>query len=361
VQMLQSVLNAFGLTQNINTAVPFGTGLINRTWKIGNKDNAFILQRINHQIFKNPEAIAHNINITGKYLQQHYLDYLFVLPVKSVSGSDIFFDKDKGYFRLVPFVKNSHTIDVAHQPKLAFEAAKQFGKFTRLLAGFDTSLLKITLPNFHNLSLRYQQFEEALANGNTIRTQQAEKLINTIIKNRFIVDVFENIKLNPQFKIRVAHHDTKISNVLFDEKNEGLCVIDLDTLMPGYFISDVGDMLRTYLSPVTEEEQDFSAIEIRDDYFMAIAQGYLGELKDELTIQEINHFVYAGKFMIYMQAIRFITDYLNDDIYYGSKYKTHNFVRAGNQLVLLQKLMDKEDKLQQIINSFYTKNITATT
>jgi thiamine kinase-like enzyme len=350
--MLQSVFKAFGLTENITAAVPFGSGLINHTWKVTDKGNVYILQRINHQIFKDPEAIAYNVNLTATYLQQHYPGYLFVMPIKSIYNKDIFFDSEHGYFRLSPFVENSHTIDVVQEPSLAFEAASQFGKFTKLLSGFDATTLKITLPDFHNLTLRYQQFEQALINGNTTRIQQSEKLIQTIIANKSIVDSFEKIKTSPHFKFRVTHHDTKISNVLFDDHNKGLCVIDLDTLMPGYFISDVGDMMRTYLSPVSEEEKDFSAIEIRDDYFAAIAKGYLGQLIHELSAEEKDHFVYAGKFMIYMQAMRFLTDYINNDVYYGSKYEGHNFVRAGNQLMLLQKLMDKEPQLLQMIKNF---------
>jgi Ser/Thr protein kinase RdoA (MazF antagonist) len=350
--MLQEVFNAFGLKENISSAVPFGSGLINHTWKIGTNGNTFILQRINHHVFNNPEAIAHNLRVTGKYLAEHYPDYLFILPVKSTAGRDFFWDKENGYFRLMPFVENSHTIDVVMDLQLAFEAAKQFGKFARLLSDFKPGLLKITLPDFHNLSLRYQQFEEALINGNKTRIRQSEQLIAAIIANKYIADVFEDIKRNKEFKLRVTHHDTKISNVLFNENNKGICVIDLDTLMPGYFISDAGDMLRTYLSPVSEEEKDFSKIEIRDDYFLAITKGYLGELKDKLSEQEIQHFVYAGKFMTYMQAIRFLTDYINNDTYYGSKYEGHNLVRAGNQLALLKKLIDKEDVLQQLVSDF---------
>ncbi len=350
--MLQKVFKAFGLAVDINKAVPFGLGLINDTWKIKDGNNTFILQRINDQIFKDPAAIAYNVDITARYLRQHYPDYLFVMPVKSIYKEDIFFDAEHGYFRLSPFVENSHTIDVVKEPQEAYEAAAQFGKFTKLLAGFDATRLKITLFDFHNLSLRFWQFEQALLNGNADRIQQSEKLIDTIIANKNIADVFEKIKLNPHFKIRVTHHDTKISNVLFDDSNKGLCVIDLDTLMPGCFISDVGDMLRTYLSPVSEEEKDFTKIEIRDEYFLAVAQGYLGEMKEELSEEEMQHFVYAGKFMIYMQAIRFVTDYINNDIYYGSKYEGQNFVRAGNQLTLLQKLVDKENKLQQLVTKF---------
>ncbi len=165
----------------------------------------------------------------------------------------------------------------------------------------------------------------------------------------FIVEVFEAIKANPGFKLRVMHHDTKISNVLFNAENKGACVIDLDTVMPGYFISDVGDMMRTYLSPVTEEESDFDKIKVRDEYFKAIADGYLNKMRDKLSETEKAHFVYAGKFLIYMQAIRFLTDYLNNDAYYGSKYEGHNLMRAKNQIVLLQRFIEKEQVFNRIV------------
>lgn len=357
--MLQKVFNAYGLTEDISKAIPFGSGLINHTWKINGNDQCYILQRINQQVFKKPADIAFNIDIASRHLNRFYPYYLFVTPVKSTSNEDIFFDKESGYFRLSPFVENSHTIDVVGEPGQAYEAAFQFGRFTKLLSDFDVNQLKITLPDFHNLTLRYQQFEAALLNGDPERIKQSEKLINNIIAQKYIVEVFEKIKTSPHFKLRATHHDTKISNVLFDKNNKGLCVIDLDTLMPGYFISDVGDMMRTYLSPVSEEEKDFSKIAIRDDYFAAIAEGYLGQLQDELSDEEKKHFVYAGKFMIYMQAIRFITDYINNDIYYGSKYEGHNLVRAENQLILLQKLIDKESGLQKIVADVSAKQKAA--
>jgi Ser/Thr protein kinase RdoA (MazF antagonist) len=358
--MLQPVFNAFGISSATSNAVPFGSGLINHTWKLSHNGKAYLLQQINQQVFKTPRDISSNIAVTAKYLHQHYPNYLFVTPVRSKTHEDIFFDEVNGYFRLTPFVENSHTIDVVAKPQQAFEAAAQFGKFSRLLSGFDITQLKITLPDFHNLSLRFWQFEQALASGNAERIAQSQKIIAAIIANKSIVEIFEKIKTNPNFKLRATHHDTKISNVLFDDNDKGLCVIDLDTLMPGYFISDAGDMLRTYLSPVSEEEKDLSKIEIRDNFFMAIAEGYLGELQNELSTDEKNHFVYAGKFMIYMQAIRFITDHLKNDIYYGAKYEGHNFVRASNQLMLLQKLMEKEDSLQAVINNFSATKKAAT-
>ncbi len=240
---------------------------------------------------------------------------------------------------------NRHSKDVVETAPQAYEAAVQFGRFTNLLSGFDVAQLSVTIPFFHDLDLRYQQFLEALENGNQQRIADARFLIDELLDYSNIATEFKLIKSDPLFKLRVTHHDTKISNVLFDKDNKGLCVIDLDTVMPGYFISDVGDMMRTYLSPVSEEEKDFNKIVVREDIYKSIVQGYYSEMKNELTQTEKNHFFYAGKFMIYMQALRFLTDHLNDDKYYGAKYPGHNFIRACNQMVLLQRLVEKESVL----------------
>lgn len=346
--MLQFVLQAYGLNQDLLKVTAFGSGLINHTWRIKNHHEDYILQRINNTVFKQPFAIAHNIQNIAKYLQQHHPEYLFVTPVKTITGEEMIYDEDEGFFRMFPFINNSHTIDVVQSPIQAYEAAKQFGKFTRLLSGFDLLQLKMTLPDFHNLSLRYHQFKQSLIYGNDERVKEAAAAIHLMKQHAYIVDEYEKIKTNPDFKLRVTHHDTKISNVLFDESSRGLCVIDLDTVMPGYFISDVGDMMRTYLSPASEEEKDFSTINVREEFYKAIVEGYGSEMKDELTATEKKYFVYAGKFMIYMQALRFLSDYINNDIYYGSKYPGHNFVRAKNQMVLLQRLLEKERLFNKI-------------
>ena len=340
--MISTALKEYGFDSNNCTVQSFGSGLINGTWKITTDHQTYILQRINNKVFKQPEYIAANIRLVADHLNTHYPDYLFAAPVKTITGKEMAFCADEGYFRLFPFINNSHTIDVVTSAAQAYEAAKQFGAFTKKLSGLNAADLKITLPGFHNLTLRYQQFENALANGNPERIKAAAETIAVIKSHQSIVDDFEKIKGDKDFKIRATHHDTKISNVLFDENDNGLCVIDLDTIMPGYFISDVGDMLRTYLSPANEEEKDLSKIEIRPGYFEAIQHGYLEEMHDELTEKEKNAFMYAGKFMIYMQAIRFATDYLNNDVYYGQKYEGHNLMRAGNQLILLEKLSEKE-------------------
>jgi len=311
------------------------------------RDEQFILQKINDTVFTAPAMIAENLFQLKVYFKAHFPDYLFVSPIATLHNEELVVIPGQGYFRLFKFVPGSATFDTVDNATIAFEAARQFGKFTKLLSGFDTNQLNITLPDFHNLTLRYQQFEQALEQGNSNRIASCQDSIDYIKTQKNIVEIFNQLKINPHFMKRVTHHDTKISNVLFDKNGKGLCVIDLDTVMPGYFISDAGDMLRTYLSPVSEEEIDFSKIRIREEYFQAIVDGYLSEMKGELSQEEKKYFVYAGKFMIYMQAIRFLTDHFNDDIYYGSKYEGHNLVRCNNQLELLKHLISKEEALQQ--------------
>jgi thiamine kinase-like enzyme len=348
--MLHTILSRYGFDEANCRIAPFGSGLINNTWKITCSSRSYILQRINNNVFKQPGDIATNIRLISNHFQEHFPDYLFISPILTNDRKEMVVDGNHGYFRLFPFVENSHTVDIVETPAEAFEAAKQFGRFTKLLTELDIEKLKITLPDFHNLTLRYDQYQRAVKEGNKDRIAKSSNAITFLQEQFNIVEEFEAIKENGAFKLRVTHHDTKISNILFDDHNKGLCVIDLDTVMPGYFISDVGDMMRTYLSPVSEEEKDFSKIHVREEYFKAIVDGYLSEMREELSKDEKGYFVYAGKFLIYMQALRFIADYLNNDIYYGATYPDQNWVRANNQIVLLKQLLSKEDKLNSLVS-----------
>ncbi len=351
--MVEAALKAFGLDTDVYTSSLFGSGLIHNTYIIKDKEGApaYILQKVNHFVFKKPEDIAHNLKLMGSYISHFHPDYLFTQPHATLKGEDYYYTPEEGYFRLFEFIKGTHTADVCRTALQAYEAAKQFGKFTAVFSGLRTDMLRYTIPDFHNLSFRYRQFEDALQHGNTERINTSFEEINFIISNKNILVEFENIKKDPGFKIRVTHHDTKINNVLLDEDSKGVAVIDLDTVMPGYFISDAGDMMRTYLSPANEEEKDFSKIFIRPEFFKAIAEGYLSEMKNELSATEKQHFVYSGKFMTYMQALRFLTDHLNNDTYYGAKYDGHNLVRAGNQIALLRCILQSEDQLNNTVES----------
>ena len=341
------MLAQFGIATDDVSVIPINQGLINHTWKIQSAENAYILQQINRSIFKKPEDVAHNIAAIASYLHHEYPGYIFTAPLATKNGQSLYTGEDGNSYRMFPFIKNSHTkisVETAAQAK---EAASQFGRFTAVLKNFNAADLKITIPFFHDLSLRYDQFLLALNNGNASRITAAAGLIQQLKNWSHIAAHFETIKKDPSFKLRVTHHDTKISNVLFDKNDKGICVIDLDTVMPGYFISDVGDMMRTYLSPVTEEEQDLDKIKVRPEIYNAIVQGYLQEMKDELSETEKSHIFYAGSFMIYMQALRFLTDHLNDDVYYGAAYKGHNYIRAANQAALLQQFMGLKDTVDK--------------
>jgi thiamine kinase-like enzyme len=350
--MFGSILSRYGFDESEFSVKAFGNGLINHTWKIIYAGKEFLLQRINQQVFTNPADILDNCSLLAAYFKKNHPDYLFVAPLPALNHRNYVVDAENNYYRLFPFIRNSYTCNTVSRPELAREAAIQFGKFTRLLSPFDPGQLHTTLPDFHNLSARQIQFELALKEGSPMRKENASESIAFLEEQKQIVDIFEMAVKNNSFIRRVIHHDAKINNVLFDiATDKGLCVIDLDTVMTGYYISDVGDMLRTYLSPASEEESDYNLVKIREEYFQEIVKGYLSEMLSELNEQELGFFVYAGKFAIYMQAIRFLGDYLNNDRYYQVKYPEQNLVRTTNQCVLLKKYIEKEKNLQEILEN----------
>ncbi len=318
----------------------FGTGLINHTWRLSAGQDFYIIQKINTQVFQHPGWIDENLKMLAAYFKRQFPQYLFTAPLQGKNGQSLI-EINNNNFRCFAFVNNSHTVDVLQSTNQAFEAAVQFGKFTALLNNFDASKLHITLPHFHNLALRYQQFENAIIKGNQARKAGAKEEISFLISQKNILERWQKFIVHQDARQRVTHHDTKISNVLFDESEKGICVIDLDTVMPGFFISDVGDMLRTYICPVSEEEKDLDKIIVRKEFIDAIKEGYFKEMKQCLTQFEQDHFLFAGKILMYMQALRFLTDYLNNDIYYGKKYETHNLLRTQNQIKLLQSFSEK--------------------
>ncbi len=334
---LQQILLEFGI-ENVQSINPLGNGLINNTYKVL-AEEAFVLQKINTNVFKNAKAIFYNQNLLENYLAGNNENYKIVEACKTKTSNNYFLDSDNEYYRVAPFIKKSYTIDVVENAEQAYEAAHAFGKFTNAFQDLDVTKLTPPIPAFHDISLRYKQFNLSTKEGNTSRIKQCTTEIKKLFNHTDIVSKYDALVSSSHWIKRVTHHDTKISNVLFNEANKATHVIDLDTVMPGYFISDAGDMMRTYLSPVSEEESDLNKIIIREDFYEAICHGYKENMQDKFTVEEKENFHYAGRFMIYMQAIRFLTDYLNDDIYYGAKYEQQNYVRACNQINLLEKLI----------------------
>lgn len=334
---LLTILPSFGLNPDEWTIKPIGAGLIHGTYVVHDQHGtpSYILQHLNNGVFRVPEDISWNLGRLQAYLKEKKIPDLVPFPLKTALGQDYLIRDDK-YYRLSPFVTGSHAVTICTSPGQAFEAAQQFGRFTATFTGFDATELRYTIPRFHDLSFRWQQFEDATRNGDAERIKEAGAEIKFLASREDIVRTYASMVEDPACRLRVTHHDTKISNVLFDDMEKGLCVIDLDTVMPGYHVSDLGDMYRTYLSPVSEEENDLEQVNVRTEYLEAIRSGYLSEMQDLLTPREIELLDYAGSFMIYMQALRFLTDHLNNDIYYGARYEGHNLKRALNQIRLLQ-------------------------
>jgi Ser/Thr protein kinase RdoA (MazF antagonist) len=329
--MMQSIFDQYGWG-NAN-AIPLTQGLINQTFEVSSVQGEFILQNINTQVFKDPFAIDHNIKAIGQYYNTNQPDQLFTHLVPNLRGETLIEWAGKHYraFKKIDGI----ALDVLSTASQAKAAANQFGQFTASLIEFPIAQLKVTIPQFHDLALRYHQFEQALIHGDANRISQAKEAILFLQSHQAYVKQWLHFTGHQDAHLRVTHHDTKISNVLFKD-DAAICVIDLDTTMPGYFISDVGDMCRTYLCPVNEACQDLNQIKVLPERWTAIQEGYLEAMGEFLTNFEQDHFAFSGQSIIYMQALRFLTDFLELDQYYRVERQDQNLDRTNNQIQLLK-------------------------
>jgi hypothetical protein len=248
-------------------------------------------------------------------------------------------DEDDNFWRATEYIPGTVSYNFIEAEKYAYEAAKCFGLFIKSLRGLEPEQLHIVLPNFHNLELRYQQFEEAISKAGITRLLRSTHLISELRQRRGLVQYFGELGDESVYPTRIMHHDCKISNILFSRDSAaGITPIDLDTVMPGKFFSDIGDMIRTMAGTVDENSTAWEDIDIRPGYYKAILSGYLEATGDVLTQREKEDIHYSGALMVYMQALRFVTDFLNNDIYYKTEYAEQNLNRALNQFILLEKL-----------------------
>ena len=329
--MMQSIFDQYGWGNA--TAIPLTQGLINQTFEVSSVQGEFILQNINTQVFKDPFAIDHNIKAIGQYYNTNQPDQLFTFLVPNLRGETLI-ELEGKYYRALKKI-NGIALDVLSTASQAKAAANQFGQFTASLIEFPIAQLKVTIPQFHDLALRYHQFEQALIYGDANRISQAKEAILFLQSHQAYVKQWLHFTGHQDAHLRVTHHDTKISNVLFKD-DAAICVIDLDTTMPGYFISDVGDMCRTYLCPVNEACQDLNQIKVLPERWTAIQEGYLEAMGEFLTNFEQDHFAFSGQSIIYMQALRFLTDFLELDRYYRVERPDQNLDRTNNQIQLLK-------------------------
>jgi Phosphotransferase enzyme family len=320
---------------------PLGNGLIHHTYKISNPalDKKAILQAINTHVFTRPSDVAGNYLEIYAYLQLHENGVMIPRPLPCRDGSILWVDSDHHHWRATAFVENSYSPMNAMNEDAAYTVAKSFAGFTRSLSGMDVKKLKETIPGFHNLSSRYVQFEEALQKAPVERLIKSTHIISELKQRRQLVEFYENIQNSPDYPDRAMHHDCKISNILFDiGSDQVICPVDLDTTMPGKYFSDIGDMIRTMTCTIDENSVQWEELSIRPAFYEAILKGYLEEAGDIFTKPEKKDIHYSGLLLTYMQTLRFISDFLNGDIYYKTTYPEQNLNRSLNQLLLLEKL-----------------------
>jgi aminoglycoside phosphotransferase (APT) family kinase protein len=255
-------------------------------------------------------------------------------PYQTLNGKNYHIE-DNAYWRALRFIENSYTLEKCENTTQAFAAGQGFGHFLARLSDFNSPDFQTIIPHFHDAEHRWKQFNDALKNATPNRFDMAEEDILFALNHAHLVDFYK--KIIKKMPVRVTHNDTKIANLLFDKNtHKPLAVIDLDTLQYGTMLSEFGDMVRSYCNNTREDEENFRKISFRFDIFDALKEGFLSELKEVLTPIEIQNLDFGAKLTIFIQGIRFLTDFLNNDIYYKIKYSDHNLVRAKNQFALLQ-------------------------
>jgi Ser/Thr protein kinase RdoA (MazF antagonist) len=345
-EIYQEALQASTIYPDL-VVTPVASGLINQTYKVIIKTNGyrFILQQINHNVFPEPEKVQDNYYKIWDYLFHNDKAKKIANPVKVpkplkfMDEKYLFRDSQKNYWRKFECVDGAATFQNASTITQAKKVALTFGSITRSFESPDLNDFHVMLPGFHDLSLRFRQFKQSLHSKNLERLLKTSHLIEHLKKREHYVSFYEVITESDEFQKRIMHHDAKISNILFDEETgKVICPIDFDTCMPGYFFSDLGDMIRSMACSEAESNNNYSDLHIRKDYYEAILESYLEVMDDLLTEAEKKYIHVSGLLIIYMQALRFITDYLNEDKYYKTTYAEENFDRVMNQWVLLEKM-----------------------
>lgn len=353
----QRIVELFETGDEVVSIEMFGQGRINDTFKVTGMNHIYVLQRINTTVFPEPEHIMQNINTITNHIAKKRPDKPNLRVIPTQEGK-LGYSEGNDYWRLYNYLDHTRTLDVIATTQDAYAAAKGFGDFLYLLSDLDPHLIKPVLPDFHNVPYRIKQLEQAIREDRAGRYQKVQDLCKQVRKYEpEIIRIYQLID-NGAVPVRITHNDTKISNVLLDETTlEPLVVIDLDTVMPGSVLFDLGDMIRTFLSPVDENEADLSKVQIRSEMLEALISGYHKGSKYMLTEMEKELVIDAGKMLSFTQTIRFLTDYLNGDLYYKIDYSDQNLIRAKNQLTLLSLLIKEEKTWKSIAREIFSSSL----
>lgn len=334
---------------------PLGKGHINDSYRVVSGENEYVLQRINHHIFKNVSQLQDNIHrvtahIRSKLEQQGVAEIdRRVLSLISTSEEALYHQDNEGnYWRLMVFIKDSKSYDEIN-PELAYRAGMAFGEFQKMLADLPGDPLFETIPNFHNMEARLETFREAVKANKAGRLEKVAGLVKEIEDRAEEMCKAERLHREGKLPKRINHCDTKVNNILFDNDDQVLCVVDLDTVMPGYVLSDFGDFIRTGANTGAEDDKDLNNVGVDVAIFEAYAKGYLKNAASFLSDVEIENLAFGAKLLTYMQTVRFFSDYIDGDTYYKIAYPEHNLVRTQAQFKLLQSLEENFEVLQRIV------------
>ncbi len=359
-QNIKDILSHYDLGSSIVRCDAYGNGHINWTYDVEtNKGRRYILQRINTFVFRDPVGLMRNTVLLTDFMRKKEKDprkVLELIPTKE--GSFYYVNEQDEYWRVFVFVENCICYDKAESLELFRESGRAFGKFQNLLADFPVESLIETIPNFHNTPERYRAFEEALAADVVKRASSAGPEIKYVLSQKpFASFLLDKVK-NGLIPLRVTHNDTKINNVLFDRKtNEALCVVDLDTTMPGIAAMDFGDCIRYAGNNAAEDEKDLEKVFLRMDLFRAFAEGFCSMCKENLTREELLLCPEASKMITLETGVRFLADYLENDVYFHIAYPEHNLDRARVQFKLAADMDNKMEEMRNIIISILDQNV----
>ena len=357
---LRDILDHFQLNEKVTSAEPFGNGHINDTLKVTTDKGEikYVLQRINHQIFTDVEALQNNIHIVTSHIRERLeakgetdIDRKVLTFLPTRDGKKYYFDGES-YWRVSLFIPRSKSYEEI-TPELSFEAGKAFGDFQAMLSDLPEGTLKETIPNFHNMEFRLRQFHEAIETNPAGRLDEVRDLVEEIERRAEQMCVQERLYREGKLRKRVNHCDTKVNNMLFDADNDQvLCVIDLDTVMPGFVLSDIGDFIRTGANTGAEDDENLDNVNVNMEIFEAYTKGYMEKAKAFLTPLEIQLLPYGGRLLTYMQTVRFLTDYINGDTYYKIHSPKHNLIRTKAQFKLLQSLEAHAEEMDRFMQKW---------
>jgi thiamine kinase-like enzyme len=353
-----TIISNFKIAGSIIHSKEYGNGHINKTYLVTMSTNEkFILQQINSTVFKKPKDVMHNIVLVTDHIRSkcNHLstsDYSrsTLEIVKSLDDKSYYIHGDD-FWRCYKFINGAKTFEQIEYPEQFYEAGRAVGRFQQQLSDFPIEKLKITIPNFHNT---WKRFEVFLDSANSDPKNRGMDVFNDI---KFVCDRQQEMKViidginDKSIPERVTHNDTKLNNIMLDEKTDkAICVIDLDTVMPGSLLFDFGDAIRIGASTGAEDETDLRKVRFDLELFHKFSKGFLEMVKDELTEAEKRNLVLSTKIITLECGMRFLTDYLNGDTYFRTEYPRHNLVRARTQFKLVTEIEKKQEEMQNIID-----------